>query len=71
MTGVERAFAMTVLTLPGLIQPPMRPAPARSAGSVEAAGDIDALVAELRIAARAAADTIGATSAPSRASLIG
>jgi hypothetical protein len=50
------AFAMTVLPLPGLIDPPTRRALAHRARPVDAAGDIDALVAELRLAARAAAD---------------
>jgi hypothetical protein len=71
---------MTVLPLPGLMEPPLRPALVRTAGTVAAAGDIDALVAELRKAARAAAETsrarsterasatIGATFVPSRVS---
>jgi integrase len=53
---------MTVLSLPGLIQPQIRPAPAQPASLGAIAGDIDALVAELRIAARAAADTSRAKS---------
>jgi integrase len=52
---------MTML-LPGLVEPSARPALAGPAGPVAAAGDIDALVAELRIAARAAADTSRAKS---------
>jgi integrase len=56
---------MTVLPLPGLMEPPIRPTLARRTGTVsqiEKAGDIDTLVAELRTAARAAADTSRAKS---------
>ena len=53
---------MTVLPLPGLMEPPARPALPRPADLIDAAGDIEALVAELRIAARAAADTSRAKS---------
>jgi integrase len=53
---------MTVLTLPGLVEPSVRPALARRTRTIDAAGDIDTLVAELRTAARAAADTSRAKS---------
>jgi hypothetical protein len=50
---------MTVLPLPGLIELTARPALAPGAGTankIEKPADVDTLVAELRIAARAAAD---------------
>jgi hypothetical protein len=50
------------MPLPGLTEPPIRPALAGPARTVAAAGDIDTLVAELRIAARAAADSSRAKS---------
>ena len=56
---------MTVLPLPGLVEPPARPALARrvsTVGQIEKPGNIDALVAELRIAARSAADSSRAKS---------
>jgi integrase len=52
---------MTVLPLPGLMEL-TGPAPAGRANPIETPGNIDALVAELRIAARAAADTSRAKS---------
>jgi len=58
----SNARLVTVLQLPGLIQPPIRPALARPASSVAIPGDIDALVEELRKAARAAAETSRAKS---------
>jgi integrase len=44
------------------MEPPIRPALARPAGKIETPGNIDTLVAELRTAARAAADTSRAKS---------
>jgi len=52
---------MTML-LPGLVEPSVRPSLAQVASPIAAAGDIEALVAELRIAARAAANTSRAKS---------
>ncbi len=52
---------MTIL-LPGLVEPTVRPARSPRTRTIDAAGNIDALVAELRIAARAAADTSRAKS---------
>jgi site-specific recombinase XerD len=53
---------MTVLPLPGLMDPPIRAAVARRVGKIDGPSDIDALVTQLRIAARAAADTSRAKS---------
>jgi hypothetical protein len=56
---------VTVLPLPGLVKPSARPALARrvsTVGQIEKPGNIDALVAELRIAARSAAATSRAKS---------
>jgi integrase len=53
---------VTVLPLPGFMEPPIRPALARPAGPIDAAGDVDTLVDDLRAAARAAADTSRAKS---------
>jgi len=53
---------MTVMPLPGLMVPTVRPVFAGRTGKTEPSCNIDTLVAELRIAARAAADTSRAQS---------